>query len=144
MNIYMVPNKKRREKKWCMKKNTRGRSGILKRRPEKHREGELPAEPLNFLHIQIHTDTSARTNRHVRSDQSLRKKTKIARLARRRRDHGRGRPPAESREASKVRHDEQKAHRQVNLVASKFVYGSKSGVKMTSRGLTGQVDHHFT
>ena len=45
-------------------------------------------------------------------------------------------PPAESTETSKVEHDEQTAHRQVKFIASKFVYGSKPGGKMTSQLLT--------
>ena len=55
----------------------------------------------------------------------------------------RPRPPlAESGEASKERHDEQTTQREVDLIASKFVRGSKPGRTMSSRGLTRHVDHH--
>ena len=58
-------------------------------------------------------------------------------------------PPAESTETSKVEHDEQTAHRQVKFIASKFVYGSKTGVKTTlsiahTQHLTQHLTHHHT
>ena len=50
-------------------------------------------------------------------------------------------PPAESTETSKVEHDEQTAHRQVKFIASKFVYGSKPGVKMNYQLLIQHLTH---
>ena len=49
-------------------------------------------------------------------------------------------PPAESEEASEVRHEQETEHREVDLIASKLVYGSEPGLEITFRGLTGNVD----
>ena len=43
-----------------------------------------------------------------------------------------------------VRHDEQTAHGMVDLISSQLVYGSRPGVKMTSRLLTQHLTHHHT
>ena len=49
-------------------------------------------------------------------------------------------PPPESGEASQMRPDEQTAHRTVDLVSSKLVYGSKPGLHLTFRLLRRQVN----
>ena len=94
-----------------------------------------------YLLVQIDT---------LRSEQFFSKKKNASSTPRRETARARPRPPpAEFGEASKVRHDEQTAHRPVDLIASKFVYGSKTGVKTTlsiahTQHLTQHLTHHHT
>ena len=45
-------------------------------------------------------------------------------------------PPAEFGKVGKVRHDEEAAHREVDLIARKLEYGSKPGLKNIPGALT--------
>ena len=126
------PKNVKKKKKWHTKKKYTRAFRDLKRRPEIHREVELRAEPPNVLNMKAQTDMYLyvqidyldRSNYFATKNENSTPCRDTTRAWPRP-------PPAEAGEASKMRHAEQAAHREVDLIASMVVYGSRTWSKMT-------------
>ena len=111
---YIVPIKKRSEKIRSTRQKRRAFRGNVELKCT-GKESYLPAEPPSFLHNYTQIDTYLYVRQNTRDQHNYFAKIENS-TPHRETTLARPRPPpAESGEASNVRHDEQTAHRRVGM-----------------------------